>query len=58
MIGFMEGVNITLGLPIIRTSPDHGTVWGKAGKGIADESATLNAIKIAIKLAIKKIKAI
>jgi 4-hydroxythreonine-4-phosphate dehydrogenase len=56
MIGFMEGVNITLGLPIIRTSPDHGTVWGKAGKGTANESATLNAIEIAIKMALKKIK--
>lgn len=56
MIGFMEGVNITLGLPIIRVSPDHGTVWGKAGKGIADESATLNAMKIAIKLVVKKNK--
>ncbi|MEM2929092.1 MAG: 4-hydroxythreonine-4-phosphate dehydrogenase PdxA [Nitrososphaerota archaeon] len=55
MIGFMEGVNITLGLPIIRVSPDHGTVWGKAGKGTADESATLNAVKIAIKIALKKI---
>ena len=58
MIGFMEGVNITLGLPFIRASPDHGTVWGKAGKGTANENATLNAIKIATKLAIKKIKAI
>jgi len=54
MIGFMHGINLTLGLPIIRTSPDHGTVWDKAGKGIADESATLEAIKLAIKLAKRK----
>jgi len=50
MVGFMEGVNITLGLPIIRTSPDHGTVWGKAGKGTADETSMLNAIKIAVEI--------
>jgi len=58
MIGFMEGVNITLGLPIIRVSPDHGTVWGKAGKGTANENATLNAMKIAIKIAMKKMNKI
>ncbi len=54
MVGFMEGVNITLGLPIIRVSPDHGTAWDKAGKGTADETATLNAIQIAIELAKRK----
>ena len=51
MIGLMEGVNVTLGPPIIRTSPDHGTVWGKAGKGTADENATVQAIKLAAELA-------
>ncbi|MGB9826962.1 MAG: 4-hydroxythreonine-4-phosphate dehydrogenase PdxA [Thermosphaera sp.] len=54
MVGFMEGVNITLGLPIIRVSPDHGTVWGKAGTGRGDETATLEAIKIATELAKRK----
>lgn len=54
MVGFMEGVNLSLGLPIIRVSPDHGTVWGKAGKGTASEGATLEAIKLAIELASKK----
>jgi 4-hydroxythreonine-4-phosphate dehydrogenase len=54
MVGFMEGVNLSLGLPIIRTSPDHGTVWGKAGKGTGSESATLEAIKLAISLSKKK----
>lgn len=56
MVGFMEGVNLSLGLPIIRTSPDHGTVWGKAGKGTGNESATLEALKLAVELATKKFK--
>lgn len=56
MVGFMEGVNLSLGLPIIRTSPDHGTAWDKAGKGTADERATLEAIRLAIELAEKKYK--
>jgi 4-hydroxythreonine-4-phosphate dehydrogenase len=56
MVGFMEGVNLSLGLPIIRASPDHGTVWGKAGKGTGNESATLEAIKLAVELATKKFK--
>jgi len=51
MIGLLEGVNLTLGLPFIRTSPDHGTVWDKAGKGTAKETAMLEAIKLAITLA-------
>lgn len=56
MVDFMKGVNMSLGLPIIRTSPDHGTVWGKAGKGTADESATVESIKLAAKLAKRKFK--
>jgi 4-hydroxythreonine-4-phosphate dehydrogenase len=35
-MGLENGVNITLGLPFIRTSPDHGTAYNIAGKGIAD----------------------
>ncbi|MEM4462817.1 MAG: 4-hydroxythreonine-4-phosphate dehydrogenase PdxA [Fervidicoccaceae archaeon] len=50
MVGFLEGVNLTLGLPFVRTSPDHGTAWGKAGTGLADEKATLEAIKLAIQI--------
>jgi 4-phospho-D-threonate 3-dehydrogenase / 4-phospho-D-erythronate 3-dehydrogenase len=46
--GEMDGVNITLGLPIIRTSPDHGVAYGKAGKGIADPTSMISAIKLAI----------
>jgi 4-hydroxythreonine-4-phosphate dehydrogenase len=44
---FDEGVNMTLGLPIIRTSPDHGTGFGIAGKGQADPGAMIAALKTA-----------
>lgn len=44
------GVNFTAGLPIIRTSPDHGTAFAIAGKGIADPQSTLDAIYAAIHL--------
>ena len=44
---FDEGVNITLGLPIVRASPDHGTAFGIAGQGIADPGATIAAIQLA-----------
>ncbi|MCM2294080.1 4-hydroxythreonine-4-phosphate dehydrogenase PdxA [Allorhizobium sp. BGMRC 0089] len=47
----LSGVNITLGLPIIRTSVDHGTAFDIAGKGIASESSLLEAIDYALKLA-------
>lgn len=46
----MDGVNVTLGLPLIRTSPDHGVAFGKAGKGIADPTSMFSAIKLAVKL--------
>ena len=46
----VDGVNITFGLPIIRTSPDHGVAFGKAGKGIADPTSMISAIKLAIQL--------
>ncbi|ODS40558.1 MAG: 4-hydroxythreonine-4-phosphate dehydrogenase PdxA [Candidatus Altiarchaeales archaeon WOR_SM1_79] len=44
----VAGVNITLGLPIIRTSVDHGTAYGKAGEGRANEGSLVDAIKIAV----------
>ena len=47
MMAFDSGVNITLGLPIIRTSVDHGTAFGKAGKGTASEESMIEAIKAA-----------
>ncbi|MDG2429458.1 MAG: 4-hydroxythreonine-4-phosphate dehydrogenase PdxA [Paracoccaceae bacterium] len=52
-IGFEEGVNITLGLSFIRTSPDHGTAFDLAGQNIADETSTVNAIKMAVSLSRK-----
>ncbi|MGM0240136.1 4-hydroxythreonine-4-phosphate dehydrogenase PdxA [Enterococcus sp. AZ103] len=47
LLAFDEGVNVTLGLPIIRASVDHGTAFDIAGKGIANESSMLEAIKLA-----------
>lgn len=47
----VSGVNITIGLPIIRVSVDHGTAFGKAGKGIANEKSLLDAIDYAILIA-------
>ncbi len=46
-LDFDEGVNVTLGLPIVRTSPDHGTAFSIAGEGIADPGATIAAIRMA-----------
>jgi 4-hydroxythreonine-4-phosphate dehydrogenase len=51
MIGFDTGVNWTLGLPFIRTSPDHGTAYDIAGKGVASASSMLSAIRLAKRLA-------
>ena len=47
MVGLFLGVNVTLGLPIIRTSVDHGTNFGKAGKGTADPRSMNEAVKLA-----------
>jgi len=47
---FEEGVNLTLGLPFIRTSPDHGTAFDIAGKGKANPQSMINAIKLACML--------
>ena len=51
MIGFDTGVNWTLGLPFIRTSPDHGTAYDIAGKGVANPSSMIAAIRLAKQLA-------
>jgi len=51
LIGFETGVNWTLGLPFIRTSPDHGTAFNIAGEGIADPSSMISAIRLAKQLA-------
>ena len=50
-LAFWEGVNITLGLPIVRTSPDHGTAFDIAGKGKADPRSMIAAIEMAASMA-------
>ncbi|HTZ17270.1 MAG TPA: 4-hydroxythreonine-4-phosphate dehydrogenase PdxA [Dissulfurispiraceae bacterium] len=47
MVAFEKGVNMTVGLPFVRTSPDHGTAYDIAWKGIADPSSMIEAIKLA-----------
>ena len=47
----VEGVNVTLGLPIIRTSVDHGTGFALAGKGTSNELSLVNAIDYAVRMA-------
>jgi 4-hydroxythreonine-4-phosphate dehydrogenase len=46
-IAFDDGVNVTLGLPFVRTSPDHGTAFDIAGKGLANPASTVAAIRMA-----------
>jgi 4-hydroxythreonine-4-phosphate dehydrogenase len=53
-VAFDTGVNWTLGLPFIRTSPDHGTAYDIAGKGIANPSSMISAIRLAKQLAKNK----
>ncbi len=50
-LDFSGGVNVTLGLPFIRTSPDHGTAFDIAGKGVADATSMIAAIRMAAKMA-------
>jgi 4-hydroxythreonine-4-phosphate dehydrogenase len=50
----MSGINMTMGLPIIRTSVDHGVAFGKAGEGRANPQSMVDAIKMAIQLARQK----
>ena len=53
-IDLENGVNITLGLPIVRTSPDHGTALDIAGKGIASEKSLYSSIKMSQYIAKKR----
>jgi 4-hydroxythreonine-4-phosphate dehydrogenase len=46
-LAFERGVNVTLGLPFVRTSPDHGTAFDIAGKGVADARSLIEAIRLA-----------
>jgi 4-hydroxythreonine-4-phosphate dehydrogenase len=45
-----DAVNVTLGLPFVRTSPDHGTAFDIAGKGVADAGPMKAAIRLAIEM--------
>ena len=51
VLAFDTGINVTLGLPIVRTSPDHGTGFDQAGKGTASERSFLEAAKLAATIA-------
>ena len=53
-IDFWEGVNVTLGLPIVRTSPDHGTAFDLAGKGIARADSLIAAIRLAADMSARR----
>lgn len=55
-IDFAGGVNVTLGLPFVRTSPDHGTAFDIAGQGIADPSSTIAALKMAARMGQGRLK--
>ena len=50
-LDFSGGVNVTLGLPFVRTSPDHGTALDIAGKGVADETSMIAALRMAANIA-------
>ena len=51
MLDFWGGVNVTLGLPIVRTSPDHGTAFDIAGRGLARADSLVAAIRLADEIA-------
>ena len=51
VLSFETGVNVTVGLPFIRTSVDHGTAFGKAGKGTADHRSLNESILLGAKMA-------
>ena len=54
LIAFGKAVNVTLGLPIIRTSVDHGTAFDIAGRGVADASSMVEAILLAVRFVLMK----
>jgi len=56
-LSFDEGVNATIGLPFVRTSPDHGTAFGIAGKGVASAASLKAALKLAGEMAARRIHA-
>ncbi|WP_299359200.1 4-hydroxythreonine-4-phosphate dehydrogenase PdxA [uncultured Paracoccus sp.] len=56
-LDFAGGVNVTLGLPFVRTSPDHGTAFDIAGRGIADPASTIAALRMAWDMAVARARA-
>jgi 4-hydroxythreonine-4-phosphate dehydrogenase len=55
-VGLQSAVNVTLGLPIVRTSPDHGVAWDIAGKGKAKAESMIAALRLAAKIAARRAK--
>ena len=57
LVAFGQAVNVTLGLPIVRTSVDHGTAFDIAGRGVADPGSMIAAVRLAARLASRTITA-
>ena len=53
-IDFHGGVNVTLGLPFVRTSPDHGTAFAIAGRGVARPESLIAALRLAADMAARR----
>jgi 4-hydroxythreonine-4-phosphate dehydrogenase len=53
-LAFDRGVNVTLGLPFVRTSPDHGTAFDIAGKGLADPTSLIEALRLAARMTARR----
>ena len=54
LVAFGQAVNVTLGLPIVRTSVDHGTAFDIAGRDVADSSSMIAAVRLAARLATRR----
>ena len=54
-VAFDRGVNATIGLHIVRTSPDHGTAYGIAGQGVADPASMRAACRLAVEMARRRV---
>jgi 4-hydroxythreonine-4-phosphate dehydrogenase len=54
LLAFDRAVNVTIGLPLVRTSPDHGTAFDIAGQGIADPTSMIHAMELAIELVLNR----
>jgi 4-hydroxythreonine-4-phosphate dehydrogenase len=57
MLDFWGGVNVTLGLPVVRTSPDHGTAFDIAGRGVARPDSLVAALRLAEEIAARRQRA-